>query len=388
MGFSIYLGKLGDSIIVTQDKPKNIAWVPCNIELSKNRLFDISVVRDNAIERFVEAKKILIKNKYNCNTVDLCNLSEVSVIIFYGVAAELKWLIKAVKSNPHVRLLNIPIEPLIISPMHDERILSFMPFDRIMVWNDNLVKREHPFVKANIGEAVIYPDSIPFLSFKEKKFLVAIYSNKLVKHYSGLYEERVAAFDYFSNKHEGLDLYGVGWNQSTRPSIVASYKGVCEAKKDILQNYKFSICFENATYPGLITEKIFDCFAAGTVPIYYGAPNIQDYIPKDCFIDFRDFNSYEELSTYLLDMKEVEYKKYLDAVKIFIQTQEYYEFTSKRYAEVILKQVQILTNSESQNRTVLGFKLSLFKLVICHPLFFLRNLRKCRGFLFDLVTVW
>ena len=42
-------------------------------------------------------------------------------------------------------------------------------------------------------------------------------------------------------------------------------------------------------FAGYISEKIFDCFFAGTVPLYLGAPDIEDYIPADTFIDLRQF---------------------------------------------------------------------------------------------------
>jgi hypothetical protein len=36
--------------------------------------------------------------------------------------------------------------------------------------------------------------------------------------------------------------------------------------------------------PHYWTEKIADCFLAGTVPIYWGCPNIGDYFPSDAMI--------------------------------------------------------------------------------------------------------
>ena len=41
--------------------------------------------------------------------------------------------------------------------------------------------------------------------------------------------------------------------------------------------------------PGYMTEKIWDSFKAKTVPVYWGASNIEEYVPKNCFIDYRDF---------------------------------------------------------------------------------------------------
>gem|GEM_PF-343268 len=362
-----------------------VAWVPCNPEFSRNKLFELSSARDNAIERFWEAYQLLENNGCDCKTIDLFDLEEVDAIVFYGVVSELKWIISTIKSNPAVRLINIPIEPPVVSVLHSESILSLMPFDRILVWNDNLAAKGMPFIKANIGEAVIAEGTIPEISFQKKNFMVAITSSKLIKHKNGIHQERFNAFEFFSKQSEGIDLYGVGWDKTSYPFVKTSYRGMCDNKKDVLQHYKFSICFENAkNYPGLITEKIFDCFAAGVVPIYYGPPNMEKYIPKECFINFLDFSNYDELYNFLVAMDEQEYQSYLDAVKSFIQTPAYYEFTSKRFAEVVLEQVQDLMREEPPYRTVLGFKWSLLNIVLRHPLFFLKNLKQCRRFLFDL----
>jgi Glycosyltransferase family 10 (fucosyltransferase) C-term len=43
-------------------------------------------------------------------------------------------------------------------------------------------------------------------------------------------------------------------------------------KRATLASYRFSIVIENARYPHYVTEKLFDCFATGTVPLYWGEP--------------------------------------------------------------------------------------------------------------------
>ncbi len=41
-------------------------------------------------------------------------------------------------------------------------------------------------------------------------------------------------------------------------------------KQKWLEQYKFNLCFENSSYPGYLTEKLFDAFSAGCIPIYWG----------------------------------------------------------------------------------------------------------------------
>jgi len=66
-----------------------------------------------------------------------------------------------------------------------------------------------------------------------------------------------------------------------------------------LGGYTFAICFENMVLEGWITEKMFDCFYAGCVPVYWGAPDITEFVPIDAFIDMRAFSGFDELRRFL-----------------------------------------------------------------------------------------
>jgi hypothetical protein len=55
---------------------------------------------------------------------------------------------------------------------------------------------------------------------------------------------------------------------------------------ELLNQYKFVMCFENSHAEGYITEKIFNIFLAGSIPIYNGAPDIEKYIYPGSFVMF------------------------------------------------------------------------------------------------------
>lgn len=61
------------------------------------------------------------------------------------------------------------------------------------------------------------------------------------------------------------------------------------------KNYKFTMCFENASSVGYTTEKIMEAFAGQTVPIYWGNPDIAKEFNPDAFINCHDFASFEEV---------------------------------------------------------------------------------------------
>ena len=107
-----------------------------------------------------------------------------------------------------------------------------------------------------------------------------------------------------------------------------------------MKQYKFSICYENARdIPGYITEKIFDGFFAGCIPVYLGAPNITDYIPAGTFIDRRLFPSYEHLYYYMRFMEDDKYYSIIDNINRFLKGAAIYQFSSECFARTIIRQV-------------------------------------------------
>ena len=147
-------------------------------------------------------------------------------------------------------------------------------------------------------------------------------------------------------------MYGRGWSKNLRV-----YKGVCISKKKVYAQFRFALCLENmCNVNGYVTEKIFDCFTAGIVPIYWGASNIEKYIPKQCFISYADFSSIGELNQFLLNMNYERYCEYIHNIKQYLQGAAKSVFEYKYFVEQL---DSALTTSEIQrecgNKTVLMF---------------------------------
>jgi hypothetical protein len=64
-------------------------------------------------------------------------------------------------------------------------------------------------------------------------------------------------------------------------------------RNDFFESSKFHIAVENSKQRNYFTEKIIDCFASKTVPIYYGCPNISDWFSMDGIITFNDIEELE-----------------------------------------------------------------------------------------------
>lgn len=71
--------------------------------------------------------------------------------------------------------------------------------------------------------------------------------------------------------------------------------GPVEDKYVFQKDFKFSITFENSSMSGYTTEKIVQAFAAQTIPIYWGDPNIDLFFNEKAFINVQKFNSFDDV---------------------------------------------------------------------------------------------
>lgn len=125
--------------------------------------------------------------------------------------------------------------------------------------------------------------------YDKSKLVSMVSSNKSM---SNGHKNRLAWVDKLRND---VDLYGRGFNPFDK-------------KIDALGDYMFSITIENDSYPTYWSEKILDCFASGTIPVYYGSPDIGDYFNMDGIILLDDNFDISQLN-------EEEYNNRKDAIE-------------------------------------------------------------------------
>lgn len=257
---------------------------------------------------------------------ELNGLDNFEYLIVFEVFPE---QIEKLKQYPKEKLILFLWEPPSVLPNNYDKNYHHM-FSRVYTWRDDLVdnvkyfKLQYPVLQPMIAHAI---------PFGNKQMFTLIARNKKSKHPNELYSERKELIDFFeSKKTSNFDLYGQGW-----PNTYKTYRGPIENKVDVLKNYRFCFAYENIEgAPGYITEKIFDCFQAGCVPVYWGAPNINHYIPKDCYIAREDFTSNEELYDYLRNMKDEEYNRYIANIKNYLESSQAYPFSGQAFVDTMM----------------------------------------------------
>ena len=305
----------------------------------------------------IAARKLLAKKNIILNTTDIASDIPTQKDIYMDVPYpwELKLWVRILK-NSKKNILFI-VEPPIVNPFNHMRIFHFF-FSKVYSWNDNIIDNVKYFkYDLPVVTDLVRTNRIPF---KEKKMLIMMNINwlpflpfKLLSFSrKELYSERIKALEFFDTYYPSdFCLYGKGWNKPQRFSIkqrlfgfkkYKTYKGefLQKDKHKILSGFKFSLCFENCYIPGNISEKIIDCFKSGCVPIYYGAPNITNYISSKCFIDFRRFKNYKELVEFMNTMDEKTYNTYIRNIEEFLISKEFKErWSSNAFAKIFLKAI-------------------------------------------------
>jgi len=122
--------------------------------------------------------------------------------------------------------------------------------------------------------------------------------------------DRSGRFEYVRELMQYLpvDSYGKSLNNRRIPEDHGR-----QTKLDIISRYKFTLAYENSRTRDYVTEKFYDPFEAGSVPVYLGAPNLADFVPGDhCYVDVDQFNGPRDLADYLVRAAadDIEYNSY------------------------------------------------------------------------------
>jgi len=150
-----------------------------------------------------------------------------------------------------------------------------------------------------------------------------------------LYVDRLEAIKFFAERGADFDLYGRGWDRPVRytrqydAAIQKTSRGEIADKLAALRQYRFCLVFENCIFDGWVTEKVIDAFVAGCIPVYWGAPDITDYVAENCFIDIRKFKNFSELNVFLNNIDEKAYNQYIKNIEAFFASEKCRRWWSK-----------------------------------------------------------
>lgn len=322
------------------------------LEYSHNKLFEPTAysIGEDLCYPFIELRKYFLKEGVVLETLDMDRVDNYDYVIFLDVPDQSTCCVPLSEIPKSKRIVILCECSMVFNENRRTDLLEH--FGWVLTYDDDLVS-QCGYTKNFYPQHLRNMDySVPF---SDKKFAVMVAGNKYSTQKGELYSSRLNTIKYFEDNHPSdFDLYGIGWNKKFIKSNIVhrvlnrlfgniilashvSYKGAIEKKNVVLSQYKYCICYENSSdINGYISEKIWDCFFSGTVPVYWGAPNVTDYIPSGCFIDRRNFSSDEELYEYLSLVGEKDYFGYIKNIEDFLNSNGAKLFSTDYYCRQIV----------------------------------------------------
>jgi len=326
---------------------------------NRNRMFthSASPIGDDLAYPTVLLAKRLREAGHGVDTLDMHPLAWFDRVLFIDFPSTWNTYLRQLRRMKHPDVNLMASEPPMIRPSNYAPA-TLARFDRVWTWKKDLVAQ-------NPKKCVLFhipnkfrepPASLPFAG---RKLCVMINRFMAFHDPRELFSERIRAIRWFEeNARSDFDLFGSEWDKplfSGRLSAVnlplrlmyrriglfkglkirrfPSFRGPVPSKNATLQQYRFCVAYENCAEPDYLSEKLFDCFFAGCVPIYLGAPNVLETVPTEAFIDKRKFSNYGELHRYISTMGESDYNGYLEAARTFLRSPAMRPYTAEGFAD-------------------------------------------------------
>ena len=128
------------------------------------------------------------------------------------------------------------------------------------------------------------------------------------------------------NYRSNVDVFGMGFNP-----IVGKIEG--------LKDYRFSVAIENTFGNNECTEKLSDCFLTGTIPVYYGCPNLGSYFDERGVLSFTNISELDSIIKEITKDGENIYKEKLPYIKNNFELVQEYSLNADQWFDKYIKQL-------------------------------------------------
>lgn len=327
-----------------EDRKRTVFVDPPYVVFYQNRFFDLSnanLNRDGTLVPYARARDAAMQRGVNVCTADYLlenpALADGAEYFSFGLLNHYQ----ALSGRKNVRLKAFALfEPPAVAP-HLYRVLPKLTeyFEQVYVHNTVGDGYSLRGVNQSKLKKLWWPqpfdDVLPehWNRVERANRIVVINGNHIPRSlHRQLYSRRITAMVELS-KFGVVDLFGMGWSKwwshrSMWPPywfnygrLMSIYRGSCGSKFETLSRYRFSLCFENMAMQGYLTEKIFDCLYSGTVPLYLGAPDIDALVPKEAFVDCRNYSSWSQLWESVRDMPDSQWQAMREAGRDFLRSE-------------------------------------------------------------------
>jgi hypothetical protein len=300
---------------------------------TEDSLFSTSA-RDNTQQPFIVLRDALAERGHELLTPDAWQGDAVDALLAWDMPPQALYQ-ELVWRHGIRRKVLITGEPPVVRPDNWIPDLHEL-FNVVLTWNDALV--DNTFYRKFHWPQPLTVGDVTDVPFANRKLITHISGNKMSSGMGELYSLRRDFVRYFERcVPTEFDLYGAGWDAREWPS----YRGAPAHKVDVYPNYRFALVTENMFASGWITEKLFDAVRCGVVPIYYGASNIEQYVPPAAYIDLRQFTNRDALVAHLAGMSEVQWASMRAVGQSFVGSEAFAKWLPAAFVQTVCEALGI-----------------------------------------------
>lgn len=217
---------------------------------------------------------------------------------------------------------------------HDKDLLEKLPNTQFVPAADVIMFNRIPNpstmlpFKPDHFESFEMPDDV-FQIYEKSKLVSTIASDK------AFLPGHVRRLQMLNSVKNRIDVYGT----CQKPLFGFETRDTSKGKFDSLKDYAFSIAIENLSHEVddyYFSEKIVDCFITGTVPIYYGCPNIHKFFDQKGILVF---TNEKELNDILDSLSMDLYYSLMDSIKYNFEKSLKYNLTNDYIYENFYKDI-------------------------------------------------
>ena len=168
------------------------------------------------------------------------------------------------------------------------------------------------------------------------KVIATVCSAKAQKH--TMHYRRVQFIERLNKLLPEMDRFGEGFNE------IAD-------KATSLDDYKYHIAIENHFCDHWWTEKLSDSFLGHTLPFYHGAPNADEYFPKDSYIPINIYDFEGSVKIIKDAIANNEYEKRIESIKV-ARERCLYEYSTFAVVSKIVQERHVASSSNDKKITI------------------------------------
>lgn len=176
-------------------------------------------------------------------------------------------------------------EPNEIINNEEKLIRNHEFYDLILTWNQRVL--------SECSNAKLFPPGSVWVSepdTSQKRFAVSYLISSKNSCYGHNYRQGI-----YNTLPEAVRCHSQG--HLTEPLPVTKHRSppYLPTKHSMLVPFQYSIIVENSRHNNNFTEKLNDCLATKTIPIYWGAPNVGVFYNQSSILSFDSYQELEEV---------------------------------------------------------------------------------------------